>query len=176
MSSNSCPRILATAPIVSALRGRDDELSRARRSRPLLPSSVLVAIAISALQVAELVLADLDLVAVVELVRLDPPPVHIGPVEGAEVVDVKAVAAPHDQRVVARDGDVVEEDRGVRSSTDAHAVVLDREALARSAAAGADHEGGAGLVHLLLDVDGLVLAGVPDLVGHGRRILALGAS
>src|SRR5215208_3012245 len=104
MSSNSWLRILATAPIVSALRGRDGEsLGEGRRSaslRPLAPSSA-VAIAISALQVAQLVLPDLDLVAVVESMRLDAAPVHVGPVERSQVVDVEAVLAPNDQRVVS---------------------------------------------------------------------------
>src|SRR5215212_3281840 len=147
MSSNSWLRILATAPIVSAFRGRDGEsLGDRRRSaslRPLVSSAV--AIAISALQVAQLVLADLDLVAVVQPVGLDPPPVHVGPVEGSQVVDVKAVLAPHDQRVVAGDGDVVEEHGGVGSPADAHAIAVDGEALPRPPAAGANDEGSASL-------------------------------
>src|SRR5215210_5183859 len=111
MSSNSLWRILQTAPIVSALRGRlADPRARAARSRP---SAAVVASAISALEVAQLVLADLDLVPVLEAVGLDPPPVHIGPVERAEVVDVEPFATLHEQGVVARDGDVVEEDLGV---------------------------------------------------------------
>src|SRR6476661_4149573 len=153
MSSNSCPRIFATAPIVSALRGRDGEsLAGTRLSvslRVFVPSSA-AAIAISALQVAEFVLADLDLVAVLEAVRLDSPPVDVGAVQGAKVVDVETVAPAHDQRVVAGDGDVVEEHGGIRSPTDAHAVAVDREALARSAATGADHERSTGLVVLAL--------------------------
>src|SRR5512144_2718834 len=104
MSSNSCPRILATAPIVSALRGREGESFAGTRLSvslwALAPSSV-VAIAISALQVAQLVLADLDLVAVLEAVRLDAAPVDVGAVQRAQIVDVEAVASPHDQRVVA---------------------------------------------------------------------------
>src|SRR3954451_22132377 len=110
MSSNSWLRIFATAPMVSAFRGRDGESFGGRRCsaslRPLAPSSV-VAIAMSALQIAQLVLADLDLVAVLEAVRLDPAAVHIGAVERPEVVDVEAVLAPHDQGMVARDGHVV---------------------------------------------------------------------
>src|SRR5690349_4469430 len=117
MSSNSCPRIFATAPIVSALRGREGEsLAGARRSGSLRvfgPSSV-VATAISALQVAQLVLADLDFVAVLQAMRLDPAPVDVGAVQRAEIVDVEAVPAPHDQRVVAGHGDVVQEHRGIR--------------------------------------------------------------
>src|SRR6202000_2453512 len=81
----------------------------------------------SALQIAELVLADLDLVAVGEPVRLDPPAVHVGAVEGAGGVDVEAAQAPHQQRVVARDGYVVEEDAGVGAAADRGAVLVDRE-------------------------------------------------
>src|SRR3954451_1075176 len=116
MSSNSWPRIFATAPIVSALRGREAEPSGERRSASacrLRPSPVVVAIAISALQVAELVLADLDLVAIVELVGLDSPPVDVGAVQRAQVVDVEAVATADEERVVSRDRDVVEEHRRV---------------------------------------------------------------
>src|SRR3954451_20169361 len=105
MSSNSWPRIFATAPIVSALRGRDGEsLEGGRLStslRAFAPSPV-AAIANSALQVAQLVLPDLDLVAVLEQVRLDPAAVDVGAVEGSQVVDVEPVLAPDDQRVVPR--------------------------------------------------------------------------
>src|SRR5919202_4811802 len=100
MSSNSWLRIFATAPIVSALRGRDawPRAALERRSAPAaLPSSRVVATSISALQVAQLVLADLDLVAVVELVRLDAAPVDVRPVQRTEVVDVEPVAAANDQ-------------------------------------------------------------------------------
>src|SRR5215211_6794846 len=104
MSSNSWLRIFATAPIVSALRGREGESLGGRRCsaslRPLAPSSV-AAIAISALQVAQLVLADLNLVAVLEAVRLDPAAIDVRPVQRSEIVDVEAVLAAHDQRVVA---------------------------------------------------------------------------
>src|SRR5215207_1482585 len=172
MSSNSWPRILATAPIVSALRGRDaDSLDGGRRSasvRPLTLSSA-VAIANSALQVAQLVLADLDLVAVIEPVRLDPAPVHVSPVQRAQVVDVKAVLAPDDESVVSRHRHVVQEHCRVGRAADAHAVAVDREALSGASAAGPDDEGRARLVDLL------VLAGLADLVGHRRRVLALGA-
>src|SRR5215218_2046470 len=103
MSSNSWLRIFATAPIVSALRGRDGE-SLARRCsaslRPLAPSSVAV-IAMSALEVAQLVLADLNLVAVLEAMRLDPATVDVGPVQRSQIVDVEAVATAHHQGVIA---------------------------------------------------------------------------
>jgi len=89
-----------------------------------------------ALQVAELVLADLDLVAVGEPVGLDPAAVDVGPVERAEVVDVEAVAAADQQRVVAGDGDVVEEYAGVGAAADADPVFTDAEALAGASPAG----------------------------------------
>ena len=127
MSSNSPSRILQTAPIVSALRGR---LAESACARGLVDGRHLL------LQVAELVLADLDLVAVGEPVGLDPAPVDVGAVERAEVVDVEAVAAADEQRVVAGDGDVVEEDAGVGAAADADPVVVDGEALTGAAAAG----------------------------------------
>src|SRR4051794_6726592 len=176
MSSNSWLRIFATAPIVSAFRGRDFESLGDRRSaslRPLAFSSV-AAIAISALQVAQLVLADLDLVAIVEAVGFDPAAVDVRAVQRAQVVDVEPVPAPYDQRVVARDGHVVQEQRGVGSAADAHAVRVDGEALPGPAAARANDEGRPGLVDLLLDVDRLVLPGLADLVRRRRGILALG--
>ena len=122
MSSNSCPRIFATAPIVSAFLGREALSARgAALSGPGIDDRLLAGHhshldPLSLLQVAELVLADLDLVAVVEPVRLDPAAIDVGAVERAEVVDVVAVLAVDQQRVVARDGDVVEEDgaSGVR--------------------------------------------------------------
>src|SRR5688572_20349043 len=97
MSSNSWPRIFATAPIVSALRGRE---SPRGPSRSCPAASLLAITAISLLQVTELVLADLNLVAVLQTVRLDPAAVDVGPVQRAEVVDVVAVLAVDEQRVV----------------------------------------------------------------------------
>src|SRR4051794_38237215 len=172
MSSNSWPRIFATAPIVSALRGREAPSARAPSVR-LCPC---VATAISPLQVAELVLADLDLVAVIESVRLDAPAVDVGAVKRPEIVDVVAVLAIDEEGVVARDRDVVEEDRGVGRSPDAHPVLIDREALTRPSAAGPDDQRGADAVDLLLEVDRLVLPRLVDAVAHrGRRLLvALG--
>src|SRR5918996_2386943 len=151
MSSNSWLRTLETAPIVRALRRRDAPSAFA--DEPLLLS---VATATSALQVTELVLADLDLVAVLELVRLDPAAVHVGPVQGAEVVYVQAVLAAHHEGVVARHGDVVQEHLGVGAAADAHPVGVDREALPRSTPARADDERGSGFLDLLVDVHRVV--------------------
>src|SRR5680860_1512570 len=127
MSLNSFSRILQTAPIVSALRGRESR--RACCSDTAIGRSLL-------LQVAQLVLADLDLVAVGEPVRLDPAPVDVGAVERAEVVDVEAVAAVDQQGVVAGDGDVVEEDAGVGAAADADPLLGHSEALPGAATAG----------------------------------------
>src|SRR5687768_9357926 len=127
MSSNSCLRILQTAPIVSAERGREGLAS-------------VSATATSVLQESELELADLDLVPVGEPVRLDPAPVHVGPVERAEIVDEQAVAAADEQSVVTADGDVVEEDRGVRRPPDAHPLLVEHEGFAGAAAPRADHQ------------------------------------
>src|SRR6478672_4576406 len=149
MSSNSWPSTLQTAPIVSALRGRESPLregvsppggrgagtaSAAARSPCFISTP-----ATSALQVAEFELADLDLVTVGEQMRLDPLAVDVSPVQRAEVVDVEAVTTPDEQRVVAGDGDVVEEDRGVGRAPDAHPLLIDPEALPRASAA-ADHQ------------------------------------
>src|ERR1044072_1329550 len=142
MSSNSFCRILQTAPMVSAFRGRGS------RWRPCCSETATPALL---LQVTELVLADLDLVAVGEPVRLDPATVDVGAVERAAVVDVEAVAPPHQQGVVAGDGDVVEEDAGVGAAADADPVLVDREALAGAAAAGADHQRRAAALHRLGD-------------------------
>ena len=120
MSSNSlCEDLADGADRQRLARARlaDSAARCARSARPTRPPSLL--------QVAELVLADLDLVAVGEPVRLDPAPVDVGAVERAEVVDVEAVAAADQQRVVAGDGDVVEEDAGVGAAADADPVLGD---------------------------------------------------
>src|SRR5680860_957794 len=116
MSLNSFSRILQTAPIVSALRGRESR--RACCSDTAIGRSLL-------LQVAQLVLADLDLVAVGEPVRLDPAPVDVGAVERAEVVDVEAVAAGEQQGVGEGGG----EDAGVGAAADADPLLGHSEAL-----------------------------------------------
>src|SRR5688572_23039007 len=128
MSSNSRPRILATAPMVSAFRVEGCE------ARSDVEASMCLL-----LQVAELVFADLDLVAVLERLGLDPAAVDVGAVERSEVVDVEAVVASDEQGVVARDGDVVEEDARVGRAPDRGAIAVKCEALPRPAATGADH-------------------------------------
>src|SRR4051812_13811395 len=124
MSGNSRSSCLQTAPIVSDFwRG-----VWGAAGPPALSMSTCVLIASS--EVRELVLADLQLVAVLQLVRLDPAPVHVRAVERAEVVDVDAVAAAHEQGVVARDGHVVEEHLGVGAAADRHLVASHEESLA----------------------------------------------
>src|SRR4051794_37169007 len=173
MSSNSLCRILQTAPIVSALRGLlAESRGRAPRSAASERARCWETATGLLLQEAQLVLADLDLVPIGEAVRLDPPPVHVGAVQRAEVVDVEPVAPPNQQCVIARHRHVVEEDAGVGAAPDADPVLGDREALPRPTAAGPDHERRARLFDDLIDVDRLHLAGLVDRVGHRGRLVA----
>src|SRR3954451_8608640 len=135
MSGNSCASDLQTAPMVR-------DFPRGAPSSSTSGSS-MSANALLALQEGELVLADLELVGVLEPVRLDAPAVDVRAVERPEVVEIEIAAAADQQRVVARDGDVVEEDVGVRPPADRHAVAVEREALPDPAAAGADDQHGA---------------------------------
>src|SRR3954462_7599736 len=135
MSGNSCASALHTEPIVIDFpRGVPSSTSG---------SSMSAIRTRSALEEGELVLADLQLVAVLEAVGLDAAAVDVGAVERPEVVEVEVAAAAHEQRVVARDGDVVEEDVGVGPAPDRHAVAREREALPHAPAAGADDQDGA---------------------------------
>ena len=128
MSGNSVAQRLADG----ADRARLGGARRGRASRSRAPGSSRAE--------DELVFADLQLVAVGEAPRLDALAVDVGAVERAAVVQVPVAAAAHEQRVVARDGDVVEEDRRVGAPSDRHALAVDREALAGATAAGADDE------------------------------------
>src|SRR5215213_1781475 len=170
MSGNSCESALQTAPMVSALLCGGASRGPAGTSAPL---SACWGSAMLASQVGELVLADLQLVAVLEPVRLDPAAVDVGPVEGPEVVDVEAVATGHEQRVVTRNGHIVEEDLGLLAASDRHALAGHVEGLARAAAAGSDHQRGA-LVRDLLEVDRLEVPRLVHLVDLGgvARLLA----
>src|SRR4051795_2854772 len=109
MSGNSRSSCLQTAPIVSdfcrtgASPATADPLpstAAGGRGRPCSTSTLMCSP-----EGRQLVLAHLQLVAVLELVGFDSLPIHVGPVQGAEVVDVDAVAPPHEQRVIARDRD-----------------------------------------------------------------------
>src|SRR3954449_1947432 len=139
MSGNSRSSCLQTAPIVSDFgRGACGGAGAPAFS---MPTWVLMR---SSAEVGDLVLADLQLVAVLQLVRLDPAPVHVRAVQRAEVVDVDAVAPAHVQRVVARDGDVVEEHLGIGAAADRHLVAPDEEGLAGAAAARTGEDGAPG--------------------------------
>src|SRR3954454_23390619 len=143
MSGNSTSSALQRAPIVIALAGGASASSSGAGgsiSAWICASSSWSVMAFSAGDVGELELADLQLVAVLQPVRLDPVAVHVGAVERAQVVEVEVAAAAHEQRVVARDGDVVEEDARVGPPADRHPVGVEREALADSPASRPDHE------------------------------------
>src|SRR3954454_25394006 len=110
MSGNSCWSPLQTAPIVSDLACRGD--SSMTGGSPfslgsLAPMAASSDTATSAGQVGEFVLADLQLVAVLELVRLDPPAIDVGAVQRPGVVQEPGAGAAHEHRVIARDGHVV---------------------------------------------------------------------
>src|SRR3954452_20599873 len=99
MSGNSCWSPLQTAPMVS-----DFACLGASCGTSLAPRAASSDTATSAREVGELVFADLQLVAVDELVRLDPAPVDVGAVQGAGIVEKPLTGASHQHRVVARDG------------------------------------------------------------------------
>src|SRR5689334_23848455 len=116
MSGNSWASALQTAPMVSALPLPCGGATGASTGSAGCPSSSSRSASCSSSattrspgQIAELVLADLQLVAVLEPVRLDPPPVHVRPVQRARVVQEPGAGAAHQHGVVARHGDVVEE-------------------------------------------------------------------
>src|SRR5581483_4125831 len=83
----------------------------------------------SAAEERELVLADLELVAVSQAVRFDSAAVDVGPVQRAAVVEVVLTAAPDQDRVVARDRHVIQEDVRDRTATDGHPPGAQREGL-----------------------------------------------
>src|SRR3954468_23655208 len=184
MSGNSCWSALQTAPIVSDFAGRSSAWSGAGTSTGGAgvasgsasacgcPTLVGVPSLTSTGEVGELVLADLQLVAVVEPVRVDPAAVHVRAVERAGVVEEPGSRPVDEHGVVARDRDVVEEDVGVRGAADRHALAGQRERLAPAAAARADHERAAGRGDVA-DVDGLELAGlvVDDVGGRGHVVI-----
>src|SRR5207302_4338492 len=120
----------------------------------------------------ELVLADLHLVPLLQALGLDPRAVDVGAVERAQIVEVPLIAATDEQRVVARDGHVVEEHVRVGPATDARALLLEREALALAASTGADHERGP-VGCDLVELDRYELARLVDAVGGRHRPAAL---
>src|SRR6059058_1695103 len=153
MSGNSAWSRLQTAPIVS--------------SRRCSCRSVAGAVVISLLQEGQLVLADLELVAVLELPGFDAPAVQERPVETALVLDVEVAVALHQHGVLAGDGDVVEEDVAVRRPADRRPLALRDEMLAGPAAAGADHERRA-VGAKLVERDGSVVLPLLGHVAHRR--------
>src|SRR3954466_8613493 len=124
MSGNSWESAFVTAPMVSdlaratgsapvAAAGSPSAATSVAPSSGSAPSGSLVT-ATSASEERQLELADLELVAVLEPVRVHALPVDVGAVQRARVVEQPLAAAPHERRVLARDGDVVEEDVGLR--------------------------------------------------------------
>src|SRR5690348_3339130 len=97
-------------------------------------------VACSSFDEGEPVLADLELVAVFELLVVDAPAVDEGAVERALVLDEEVAFTLDEHRVVAGDGDVVEEDLAVGRAADARPVAARPEALPRPAAARAHDE------------------------------------
>ena len=117
MSGNSCASALHTAPIVRDFCRWPGSAPVAASStaRPVPPRSRWPGWPSAGVE-RQLVLADLHLVGLLQALGLDPRAIDIGPVQRAAVVQVPSLAAPDQQRVIARHGDVVEEDLGVGRS------------------------------------------------------------
>src|SRR5438093_1730394 len=122
MSGNSSFSIPQTVPIVSS---RDFD-----------------AVAISAVEEREPVLADLQLVPVFELGSLDALAVDERAVEAALVLDRERAVLVRQHRVLPGDGHVVEEDPAVGGTPDRRLLRLGAERLPRSPAAGPDYQRG----------------------------------
>src|SRR3954452_1443519 len=174
MSGNSRSSCLQTAPIVSDFcrTGASplallSSTAAGGRGRPCSTSTLMWSP-----EESQLVLAHLKLVAVLELVGFDSLAIDVRSVQGAEVVDVHPVAAPHEQRVVSGDRDVVEEDLCLGAAPDARLHPVDHERLPRATAAGPDDQRGAVGRHLL-GVHGLQVAGLADLPGDGGVVALL---
>src|SRR4029079_1544465 len=125
MSSNSSASSLQTWPMVRVWRG---EAVRAGSA------------AMSTVDVGQPVLADLQLVTVGEPGLVHALAVDIGAVQAVEVAHVGAVCLPFQERVLAGDGDVVEEDVAVGGAADARSLAAHREVLTASASAQPDHQ------------------------------------
>src|SRR3954466_12124335 len=98
MSGNSSRRRRTTSPILS------------RRSRCGFCVATVFNAARSSLHERQPVLPDLDLVAVLQPRAVDPAAVDEGAVQRPLVLDEESSVALDQEGVVARDGDVVEED------------------------------------------------------------------
>src|SRR5918997_2252552 len=171
MSGNSCWRPLQTAPIVNDFVWRGGSSVSPDSPFSLAPVAASSDTATSAREIRELVLANLQLVAVLELVRLDPATIDVGPVQGSGVVQVPRARSPHEHGMIARDGHVVEEDLGVGGAADRQPLALERERLPDLAAAGADHQG-TRRRRDVTDVDRPQFTGLlVDHVRRGRRVV-----
>src|SRR6266511_4835665 len=139
--------------------------------------------AISAVQERHSVLADLYLVAVLELRRLDALPVDEGAVQAPLVLDEEAAVARDEHGVLARDGDVVEEDAAVGGAADRGGVGFGVERLPRPSAARADDQGRPADAEVVERVGGLErgllgregLRGLDAAVVLGQQRAAAGA-
>src|SRR4029453_13586381 len=99
MSENSPLRSLQTTPIVSDLPVRADRSGAAGRASGAVVAGVgtrgpVTATAGLPFQVGELVLADLEIVAARQLVRLDPAPVDVGAVERSQAIEEEPAPPP----------------------------------------------------------------------------------
>src|SRR5215218_6824775 len=173
MSGNSCDSAFVTAPMVSDFARATGSSGCASwaASTSLAPSSGSapsgsLVTATSAGEEGQLELPDLQLVAVLEALRVHPLAVHVGAVERARVVEQPVAGAAHERRVLARDRHVVEEDVGLGRAPDRHPLASERERLPDPATAGADDQRAA-LGGDVADVDGLELARL--VVDHVRR-------
>src|ERR1700722_2996565 len=135
--------------------------AQAKRELLEIPSSACV--------IGQLVLADLQLIALLQAMRVDPRAIHVCAVQRTTVVEVPGIAATDQQSVVARNGHVVEEDIGVGAPADAHPLAVDGKALARTPSAGTDHERRPVRGHLA-ELHRHQLACVVDSVGSGHRL------
>src|SRR5215213_8395240 len=156
MSGNSSRRRRTTSPILSR-RSRCGFCVAALFTGPRSTSPV------SPLHERQPVLADLQLVAVLELRAVDPAAVDEGAVQRPLVLDEEPPIALDEQGVVAGDGDVVEEDVAVGRAADTGAARARPERLAGAAAARA-HDERRPLETLALDR----LGQVADLLGRQR--------
>src|SRR5215213_8889436 len=177
MSGNSCESALQTAPMVSALPWPCG--GWLGPTWPSLGGATGSWVRVSSLiglarEVGQLVLADLQLIPVLEAVGVDAAAVDVGAVERAGVVEVPLARAAHELGVVARDRDVVEEDRGVGRAPDHHPLAAQGERLPDPPAARADDERAA-LGRDVSDVDRTQLArGLVDDVRGRRDVVARG--
>ena len=169
MSGNSC-EAPCTRRRWSATLALDGAPGRPRRRQPVPDGGLRLARPHRAKKVS-LNLPICSSSPVHEPVRLDPLPVHVGAVQRARGRRGSAVAAAHQRGVLARDGDVVEEDVGrasARSSSSRRERGTTRRRGRRPSGPRAPRLGG--------DVPtstGLLAGLVADHVGRRRDVLRL---